>query len=86
MDADSTVTGGVAICCIVVVFHGGNDMANGEANLWDFYIIQTALCFFCPPIAYMFSLMIEYWLLGLPPQVTERGLLGSLCRPREYNL
>lgn len=49
-------------------------MAGGEANLWDFYIIQTILAFLCPPLLYMFPLLIEYWLLGLPSQVSESGV------------
>ena len=61
---------GVAICFTVLACHGGNDMAGGEANLWDFYIVQTVFVFFCPLIVYMFPLMVEYWLLGLPSQVS----------------
>lgn len=47
-------------------------MAGGEANLWDFYIIPTMLVLFAPPLMYTFPLMVEYWLLGLPSQVSER--------------
>ena len=53
-------------------------MAGGQANLWDFYIIQTLFVFVCPIAEYMFPLMIEYWLLGLPSQVSLSE--SSLCR------